>query len=571
MEEKDNWSQLSYQQQTLLASHAMLDNVNLTPSECTPHLNTYGLRICETENAGRSVFASQPIASNTIIEISPVLLFNPEEYEAYGRHTILDSYTFVWKKSTSGNTMALALGLGSLFNHHPTSANVSYELDKTTHSIRYRTVRQIQRGEELCICYGIGRMWWESPEEERITTPVSETREFSLFGSMDLDDKTTHCLRAPVDPSYQAPLWRVTTAPDPKTMPLVTTLAWAMDVPPRACSQVAQSLKVIMKSGVLRASDSYPMYSIRHLRSFRKAKEVQKIPDELTDPTSTNLSVLLCLEEAHTQVELASIISTYLDTVLMGPLQLYRVRVPTGPAPNVERLPEWSAIWPSIFLPPGAGIASKNGLPGSDAARSVVPVDREADSIFSKDSTFLNRVRHAFQRCLNTAQEAYASGEIGVGVYVTSMDENNDQGISVDAYDTRKSEAHPLRHAVVNAIRDVAAIRAHSRSEQCDNENGQDYLLTGLALFITHEPCVYCSMALIHSRVHSVYFLYPSPYSGGFCGAHADGRTLCEGSEDGGPFSIHEQSGLNHRYNVWRWIDPNAFDSLVDPHIALDI
>lgn len=539
------------------------------PAECTPYLNTYGLRICETENAGRSVFASQPIASNTTIEISPVLLFNPEEYEAYGRYTILDSYTFVWEKSTSGNTMALALGLGSLFNHHPTSANVSYELDKTTRSIRYRTVRQIQRGEELCICYGVGRMWWESPEEERATTPVSETHELNLFGNMDLDDKTARCLRAPVDPSYQAPLWRVTTAPDPKTMPLVTTLAWAMDVPARACSQVAQSLKVMMKNGILRASDSYPMYSIRHLRSFRKAKEVRKIPDDLTDPTSTNLSVLLCLEKAHTQAELASIISTHLDTVT-EPIQLYRVRVPTGPAPNVERLSEWSAVWPSVFLPPGAGIASKNSLPGSDAARAVVPVDREADSIFWKNSSFLNRVQHAFQRCLHTAQKACASGELGVGVYVTSMDEN-DQNISVDAHDTRTSEAHPLRHAVINAIRHVADIRAHSRSEQRDAENGQDYLLTGLALFITHEPCVYCCMALIHSRVHSVYFLYPSPNSGGFCGAHTDSPTLCEGCEDGGPFSIHEQSGLNHKYNVWRWIDPNAFESLVDPQIAIDI
>ena len=548
----------------------MVDNPTRMPTECTPYFSAFGLRICETGNAGRSIFASRPIESNTIIDISPVLLFNPEEYEAHGRHTILDSYTFVWEKSTSGNTMALALGLGSLFNHHPTSANISYELDKTTRSIRYRTVRQIQKGEELCICYGVGRMWWESPVEERATTPVSETHELSLFGSMDLDDKTVDCLRAPVDSSYQAPLWRVTAAPNPKTMPLVTTLAWAMDVPARSCSQVAQSLKMMMKNGILRSGDLYPWYSIRHLRGFRKAKEVQKVPDELTDPTSTNLSVLLCLEKAHSHTELASILSTHLDTVLTESVQLYRVRVPTGPAPNVERLSEWSAVWPSVFLPPGAGFASKSGLPGSDAARSVVPVDRETDSAYWRDSALVNRVRHNFQRCLHSAQKARASGELGVGVYVTSLDENN-QGISVDAHDTRTSEAHPLRHAVVNAIRHVADIRARSRSEQRESVNGQDYLLTGLDLFITHEPCVYCCMALIHSRVHAVYFLYPSPYSGGFCGAHADGHTQCEGNGDGGPFSIHEQSGLNHKYDVWRWIDPNAFDCLVDPHIALDV
>ena len=93
-----------------LALQAMVDHATRMPTECTPYINTFGLRICETRTAGRSVFASQPIESNTIIEISPVLLFNPEEYEAYGRHTILDSYTFVWERNTSGNTMALALG-----------------------------------------------------------------------------------------------------------------------------------------------------------------------------------------------------------------------------------------------------------------------------------------------------------------------------------------------------------------------------------------------------------------------------------------------------------------------------
>ena len=59
-----------------------------------------------------------------------------------------------------------------------------------------------------------------------------------------------------------------------------------------------------------------------------------------------------------------------------------------------------------------------------------MPVDREADSAYWRDSALVNRVRHNFQRCLHTAQKARASGELGVGVYVTSLDENN-QGISV--------------------------------------------------------------------------------------------------------------------------------------------
>jgi tRNA-specific adenosine deaminase 3 len=52
--------------------------------------------------------ASRPIEQNTVIEISPVLLFSRDEYAKYGRHTVLDHYAFKWPDGQ----MALALGLG---------------------------------------------------------------------------------------------------------------------------------------------------------------------------------------------------------------------------------------------------------------------------------------------------------------------------------------------------------------------------------------------------------------------------------------------------------------------------
>jgi tRNA-specific adenosine deaminase 3 len=58
--------------------------------------------------------ASQAIPAQTVIETSPVLLFSKEEYENHGRHTLLDHYTFTWRDGR----MALALGLGLLFNVH---------------------------------------------------------------------------------------------------------------------------------------------------------------------------------------------------------------------------------------------------------------------------------------------------------------------------------------------------------------------------------------------------------------------------------------------------------------------
>ena len=569
------------------------DGCMSAPDACTPHLNVFGLRICETDHAGRSVFATRPIPGNTVIEISPVLLIDAEEYITHGRHKILDSYTFVWEKRTEGSVMALALGLGSLFNHHPSSANVSFELDKSTRSIRYRTVRQISAGEELCICYGSGRMWWEGPDEERPSTPVSETHEVSLFGRIGFEDdehvpattsstasqtsssrmlSDSHSKASLLDSPYKAPLWRITSSPDPKTMQLHTTRAWAMDIPPRACSPAAQILKRLVKNGSLRAGDVHPKYSIRHLRSFRKAKDVLKLPQEKYDADSMDLSLLLCLEDAHSSNDLTLLLENAFGSLHI-PIRLYLVRVPTGPAPSPERLREWSAVWPCVFLPPGAGVPAKDGLPGSDAARAMVPVDRQADAQLWSDESLVDRVRHAFRRCVATAQQARAAGELGIGVFVTNMEQDVSIAISVDAHDTRISEAHPLRHAVLNAVRRVAHIRSQSSSSTNEEaENGQDYLLMGLTMFITHEPCVYCAMALIHSRVRSVFFLFPSPCSGGFCGAQSTASDTCDGGQDGGPFCIHEQSGLNHKYEVWRWINPaELVHAQIDTHMSVDI
>ncbi|KAH7922040.1 hypothetical protein BV22DRAFT_992990, partial [Leucogyrophana mollusca] len=99
--------------------------------------------------------ASQSIPAHTVIEFSPVLLFTKQEYEEHGRHTLLDHYTFSWRDGR----MALALGLGSLFNHS-SSPNVSYTTDSREDRIRYTTTRLVDQDEELCIFYG-HKLWFE--------------------------------------------------------------------------------------------------------------------------------------------------------------------------------------------------------------------------------------------------------------------------------------------------------------------------------------------------------------------------------------------------------------------------
>lgn len=112
---------------------------------------------------GRGVFTRERLDRNTLVEISPILLFNAEEYASHGKYTILDQYTYCWQGG-----YALALGLGSMFNHDSTP-NVGFIRDIPNKLIRYVTLRDIEREEELCISYG-NHLWFQ---DNSITEQVS--------------------------------------------------------------------------------------------------------------------------------------------------------------------------------------------------------------------------------------------------------------------------------------------------------------------------------------------------------------------------------------------------------------
>lgn len=82
----------------------------------------------------------------------------------------MDQYSYNWpvRDAVSGKvavTQALALGLGSMFNH-ARDQNVGFRRDGEKEVIVYRTLRDVQAGEELCISYG-AHLWFEEVDAGR--------------------------------------------------------------------------------------------------------------------------------------------------------------------------------------------------------------------------------------------------------------------------------------------------------------------------------------------------------------------------------------------------------------------
>ncbi|KAF9468546.1 cytidine deaminase-like protein [Collybia nuda] len=458
------------------------------------------------EGKGRGVFASHTIQRQTIVEISPVLLFSSEEYDLHGKYTILDQYTFKW---TDGR-LALALGLGSLFNHSETP-NISYTLDPSTDSIRYVTVRDIEPDEELCIFYG-HNLWFRPVESLTSIGPAAmpQEDEDEWGGLSALDEVTGPAERYTpfqdgdpdeIIPDDDLPLVRFKPPPEEETMESVMTMilvqAWVVDIfDPR---QITGMLKWLKQVGL-------ESQNLGHLKRIRKKNggATLLLTTSLYPPT---------LPE---------------DFDLPEP---YKLLVPISAALTPKSLNLKSTFWPTVYAPPRKGEAE-------DWSRGKIHWAWEI-----------------VQQILEAADDAKSRGELPIVAHIPALHKKNNEDqapVSFTACDTRRSTTHPLRHAVINVIRRVADQRAQANisppqalldgppvalTDYEDTQNGVNYLLTSLTLFTTHEPCIMCSMALIHSRVKEVIYIYPMAKTGG-CGSVACLPIL---------------KGVNHRFGIHRW------------------
>ena len=107
------------------------------------------LYVSQTEAKGRGVYSSKKILRDTIIERCPVLEL-PEHQLSHVDQTELYNYYFSWGESMKSG--AIALGLGSIYNHSYTP-NALYRLDMDDNVIEFVAIKNILANEEITINY----------------------------------------------------------------------------------------------------------------------------------------------------------------------------------------------------------------------------------------------------------------------------------------------------------------------------------------------------------------------------------------------------------------------------------
>lgn len=264
---------------------------------------------------------------------------------------------------------------------------------------------------------------------------------------------------------------------------------------------------------------------------------------------------------------------------------LHRVQVPAFPASSPAEAEEYSArYWPTVF----------NNTNPFGPHPSLL--SRTQPSNASKWMTLAQQAgKQAASRGLGHA--------IGIVVVQSNSDHDDEHSVAI-AGDARcvhitprqsSQNSNPASHAVLRAIdfvaqkrrrlaqrssttlvastsgiTDIQSLESQQRNRQNvpsapynkpltpleqasfdrDDIAPAGYLCLGLSVYITHEPCIMCSMALVHSRIARVIIGDRQSRTGGMCA-----------KEDGLGYGLFWRDELNWRHLAWQWINTETTKS----------
>ncbi|KAM4031345.1 putative inactive tRNA-specific adenosine deaminase-like protein 3 isoform 1-T4 [Anomaloglossus baeobatrachus] len=263
-----------------------------------------------------------------------------------------------------------------------------------------------------------------------------------------------------------------------------------------------------------------------------------------------------CENAAHFKREIRLKVTDILQGIdLNGLGEPFLISVPSRAAKTQKEQHVWGKIWPCTYHAKPKNTNMEVGISGEGVS--------EKEKI---------RIEKNMEKALDAAQQNQAKGKKGVGAVVIDRESGKVLAIGTDQTGVHGG---PLLHACMMAIDLVAhqqgggayvglssleedykakpleetkkAVETkgnerekRKHSTEKDENAESPYLCTGCEVYVTHEPCVMCSMALLHSRVSCVYYGCSSP--GGALGTF---------------YRLHCSPGLNHRFLVYRGVLEN--------------
>jgi tRNA-specific adenosine deaminase 3 len=257
------------------------------------------------------------------------------------------------------------------------------------------------------------------------------------------------------------------------------------------------------------------------------------------------------------------------------------IPVPMVPPTSQVQAAMWSQnFWPTVYR--------KNNPLGPHPAM----VSRATDEITGDAAVWMTLAHQVAEQ-----SKAAGYGE-SLGACVVQRDQGKTVVVALAAdarwhdHDNTSDAGNPMAHAVLRAISMVAQklVRAENRKTDTktppilefeafqdapllpdeqkvfeqDHPSPDGYLCHGLELYLTHEPCVMCSMAILHSRMGKVVFRHRMPLTGGLCSEdRGDGHPDLAESAGGRGLGLFWRRELNWSLVAWEWESAGSLKPLL--------
>lgn len=315
-----------------------------------------------------------------------------------------------------------------------------------------------------------------------------------------------------------------------------------------------------------------------------------------------SLYLLVCAASIISSPDLASILATHplLDSVPEISTQVQTIPVPLLPPTSEAQAHVWSRdYWPTVY--------KRNN-----------PFGPHPSLVSRAEAEIRPQVDHFMTLAANVAREVdeQAMGE-AVGAVIVDRSTGTGPVVLAIAGDARWRSIGPcqqfgqgsgnvIAHAVIRAIGMIARKRLEVAAQNLSSEISptqpsepieesifldwpltptekssyaqipiapHGYLCLDLEIYITHEPCVMCAMAINHSRFGKVVFGKRMPRTGGLTsGASSlDAAGVTEEKTGGGPkesemglgYGLFWRPELNWKLLGWEWVAENGVGTVI--------